>query len=224
MGAIYTVVSLEPKSHLVKDKVDFTASFSSPTLAATAVAPIVKTRWQTFLTNTGTYIGSSIDRTALSSHITAYELDDLVLAGGPLGSPMYASTLTVGARISGGEDYPQEAAVCCSFHASTTDVLEEDPTGRPAARRRGRFFFGPLASASENGSDGMVRVKAALIASLVTQMGNLAGSPTDDVDMVVWSRKDGVLRTVVGGHVDNEFDTQRRRGMKPSARTTWSML
>lgn len=223
MAAIYSVVQLEPKSHLIKDRVDWTAAFRSPTLSVGATSLIVKARWQTFLTAMGTYISSAIDRTALSSHYSAYELDDAALHGGPMGSPVDLGTLTVGNPISGGENYPQECAVVCSYHANVLDVLEEDPSGRPAARRRGRFYFGPLISAGATGADQMWHVKSTLTFNLATAMTALCANAGDDVRMQVWSRRDGVLRDVVAGHIDDEFDTQRRRGLKASVRSTWSV-
>lgn len=234
MALILATAILEPGNHIPADRVTMSAVFDEDGTDNATTALHVFDRWERFfnVAHNGqqlvcSLVGSSIDRTAGACQLKAYALDDFKLAGAPLGSPVASRNWTMGARAAGASDYPEECAICVSFHASTVDVPEEAALGRPAARRRGRFYFGPLASAGSLGADGMFHVAAQPIAALSASAKFLAVPdptiPADNAFLQVWSRSDGVVRPVVGGHVDNEFDTQRRRGLKATSRTLWTL-
>jgi hypothetical protein len=112
---------------------------------------------------------------------------------------------------------PEEVAVVLSFHSLLTDIPEEIGSTRPAARHRGRIYFGPLNTASNQASDASVepQTNAALRGAALFFLG-LASAPWS-----VWSRASAAMFTVSGGYVDNAFDTQRRRGHRASARTSF---
>lgn len=236
MPTILTNCILEPANHLTRDRTVTTAVFNSPTGDVASVVEAAFDRWERFF-NTAhdgtvavcTYISSTMARTAGNCLLRAYELDTAGIAGGPLGSPVGTRTWTLGAVGAGTSPYPHEVAACVSFHADVTDVPQEDVTGRPASRRRGRFYVGPLNSSSGAASpDGMWRLSPAFIASLAAAATFLAVpdplEPADSSNLMVWSRKDQSVRLIQGGHVDNEFDTQRRRGLDSSSRTLWTAL
>jgi hypothetical protein len=109
---------------------------------------------------------------------------------------------------------PPEVAICLSYQAAKI-------SGVPQARRRGRVFIGPL-NTSAMGTDG--RPATAFINALVGAADALkdpAGAP--DWDWSTWSSFDPTVSTVIdNGWVDNEFDTQRRRGRKYTTRTTFT--
>lgn len=111
---------------------------------------------------------------------------------------------------------PTEVAVCSSFAATAA-------SGVPPARRRGRIYVGPLAE-SANSSSGQSRPLPAFITALADATEDLA---TDAVlsgfDLSVWSRRDSELFPVARGWVDNAWDTQRRRGIEATARTSWAI-
>jgi hypothetical protein len=138
------------------------------------------------------------------------------LDGSPHGSPVAIEQFTLGAAVDG-TCLPEEVAVVLSFHSLLTDIPEEIGSTRPAARHRGRIYFGPLNTASNQASDASVepQTNAALRGAALFFLG-LASAPWS-----VWSRASAAMFTVSGGYVDNAFDTQRRRGHRASARTSF---
>lgn len=118
---------------------------------------------------------------------------------------------------------PSEVAICLSFQA----VAE---SGKPQSRRRGRIYVGPLATTTnDNGRPGNnpkdslavagTRLLAASDAApfwswIVLSQAN-PGTPTRPAYPRTFALVDN-------GWVDNAFDTQRRRGLKLTARSLWT--
>lgn len=104
----------------------------------------------------------------------------------------------VGASAEG----PREVALCLSFYSE-----------RNIPRRRGRLYIGPWASnfmtmrPSAN-----VRQEAADLAAALQGIGGV------DVDWQVYSRADNAYRKVTNWWVDDEWDTQRSRGLRATTR------
>jgi hypothetical protein len=98
---------------------------------------------------------------------------------------------------------PRELAVCLSFYAEHN---------RP--RSRGRLYIphGWLGTNANVKVDLSSRQK---VADLVSIFAGLGGA---DVDWVVWSRRDNEAKKVTDWWVDNEYDVQRSRGLRPDAR------
>lgn len=128
-------------------------------------------------------------------------------------------TFTPGA----GTQLPNEVAVCMSFHGTLG-------SGINAARRRGRIYLGPLdANIVDNLTQGAIIDSAteALVAGAAETLRDVAD--TSDASWVVFSPTSYAavpsLATscfpVVGGHVDNAFDTIRSRGIDSTSRTLW---
>lgn len=112
---------------------------------------------------------------------------------------------------------PEEVALCLSFQGVAV-------SGEPQARRRGRVFLGPI-NGSANTVDG--RPTTSFLNAVATAAGVLVD--ISGPSWVVYSRTDdptpgvdSVAPLVNNGWIDNSFDTQRRRGQAPTARTTWS--
>lgn len=152
------------------------------------------------------------------------------------GSPIAIDTW---AGFSAGFDatsLPSEVAVCLSYKADLSGVAEEAPDGvdlglapdRPASRKRGRVYIGPLSRAISVGNP--ARPDATTIIPSLLKMGTFLGNPTNvvltDVDAtwVVVSDQAGPgidhFSTILTCWVDDEFDTQRRRGHKATVRTS----
>lgn len=112
-----------------------------------------------------------------------------------------------------GNTAPPEVAVVLSFQANQV-------SGIPQSRRRGRVYFGPL-KATDIDAAGRPSI------SCVNDIANfgdslLASSMADpDWEWVVWSSIAGPS-IVTNGWVDDEFDTQRRRGRIATTRVVWS--
>jgi hypothetical protein len=135
--------------------------------------------------------------------------------------------------VSGGSTpLPLEVALCMSMSGGTAG------DGIPAARQRGRIYIGPLTQLAVQTGGGYPHPSDEIVGSItnagrsminigVTQraIGGDSSNP-DAGDWVVYGRKgpstaprDGITTVVVRGYVDNEWDTQRRRGVDPTART-----
>lgn len=115
---------------------------------------------------------------------------------------------------------PSEVAICLSYRARVV-------SGQNKARRRGRIYLGPLSNAPINnvnpGSDAGLEDN---IGSIITKAAAefCAKLNTAGAKWVVWSEMDQAMNEIEVFSVDNAFDTQRRRGMAPSAVTTATVV
>ncbi len=114
----------------------------------------------------------------------------------------------VGAWAQGGQTasgaVPREVALCLSYFSE-----------RNLPRFRGRLYIGPWNFADE-------RPNTSQITSLVTLANDLANIGGIDVDWGLWSTTRNQFSKITAGWVDNEWDTQRSRGMKPTTRTNFT--
>lgn len=113
--------------------------------------------------------------------------------------------------------FPPEVAVCLSYHANYDFGVNK-------ARRRGRLYLGPVDTSFAGGftSDTVVPfIVDSFRQQLCDAARDVVAAPGDAV-WSVYSRTSGAAYTVVGGWVDEEFDTQRRRGIASTIRTSWS--
>jgi hypothetical protein len=120
------------------------------------------------------------------------------------------ATLTPG----GGAPLPTEVSLCLSFQGSRM-------AGVPQSRRRGRVYI-PFFGESGNDTDGrptsgIVGTLAAAGDALLTASGAAA-----TWSWVVYSEVEPGYTVVLNGWVDNEWDTQRRRGRPFTSRTVFS--
>lgn len=121
--------------------------------------------------------------------------------------PKAVKTVGAGALLSSSQ--PRELALCLSYYADTPDP-----------RRRGRLYIpqawlhkkSPLAVGARPSTQQMANA-----GTLVTALAGLGGA---DVDWVVWSTADKNAHTVTNWYVDDEWDIQRKRGTRPTTRTS----
>lgn len=113
---------------------------------------------------------------------------------------------------TGGIALPEECAIVSSFHGA--------PPVTP--RRRGRVYIGPLNHfvLTAGTTTSPTRVASAVRTSLALAFTALAAA---DVGWVVWSPTAGLSTPVVAGFVNNDVDTQRRRGPAADARSIWAL-
>lgn len=127
-------------------------------------------------------------------------------------APIVDTTFDLSAQPSGAP-LPSEVALCLSFQGVRT-------SGSSQARRRGRIYLGPLdiTNVDTNG-----RPNATAISAAVTMGGLILADSVASADYTwcVYSTVDDDLVNVTNGWVDNSYDTQRRRGLAPSVRTTY---
>jgi hypothetical protein len=147
------------------------------------------------------------DRLSTPAIVKAYALEDPIPR-----APAYESTFPVGASATGGT--PHEVALVLSFQSARASGINQ-------ARRRNRVYLGPFGTPSLN-SDG--RPSGTLLTQVQRCASTLRAAATASVvwDWVTWSETEGADHVVVGGWVDNAWDTQRRRGVNATARTTFT--
>lgn len=113
-----------------------------------------------------------------------------------------------------GNSLPQEVALCVSFQGARV-------SGQSQKRRRGRVYLGPLAEGAQetNGRPTTVTINRGV------SFGDYLFEASDTsltYKWCVYSTVDEDLVEITDGWVDNAFDIQRRRGLAPTARTTFS--
>lgn len=142
------------------------------------------------------------------------------------GSPVDIVRGKAFSAVGSNANLPAEVALCGSFHGDLTDIPEEAGVTRPAARRRGRIYVGPLNTAAQNttGTAVVSRPAQQFIDCLANRIEILRLS-SEAVPEWSWgvahaaSTAAWTFTKVEGGWVDNEWDTQRRRGHLATQRT-----
>lgn len=203
MANVKCTVSLQMVSGIAADKSVNVFHFISDKVPATNAA--ILTALQAFYNQIGTKFGGSV---AQNGHtVQMYDLADPQPR-----APFYSTTFGLTSAPTG-NSLPQEVALCLSFQGNRV-------SGESQARRRGRVYIGPFSSSQVDSSG---RPVSALVSSLVTAGAGLlaAANAAPEWQWGIWSTVDNEMVTVTNGWVDNAFDTQRRRGLDPTTRTTW---
>lgn len=132
--------------------------------------------------------------------------------------PAYDSTYTSAAVVATSSPLPPETALCLSYRSVPIN-------GIPLASQRGRLYIGGIGTGITSGNSTTFPVPGSTLISNLTT----SAAPSLVLDLaghnwiwIVYSRKLGLPFTITDGWVDNAFDTQRRRGQKATARTTWT--
>lgn len=115
----------------------------------------------------------------------------------------------------------------------TIGTKETSATTLQKARRRGRLYLGPLCADAMTAQNNVAAVPNASFMEAVVGAGERlaewswgVGAQSGieaDGQWVVWSRTGETYGSVNGGWVDNAWDSQRRRGTEPTAKTTWKI-
>ena len=108
---------------------------------------------------------------------------------------------------------PSEVALCLSFQAPRIP-------GQIQNRRQGRVYIGPL----NTGVASAGRPSSTARSTLAAAAGVLGVDIQTDTDgfWAVWSAMNGTTAEVEEGWVDDAFDTQRRRGLQRTTKTTFA--
>lgn len=115
--------------------------------------------------------------------------------------------------VPAGLPAPPEVSLCLSFQGNRISGIRQ-------ARQRGRVYIGPLDVA-------LVETTGRPTAGAITLLRNagndlrIASAAAGAWDWVVWSAVSSEPSPVTNGWVDDEFDTQRRRGRVPTVRNVF---
>ncbi len=163
------------------------------------------TALDTFYQTVDAYI-SNLARIANGLELTSYARADPTPR-----APVLTNFYTLGPV--GSAPLPPEVSLCVSFQGPKV-------SGQPQARRRGRIYL-PFMDEANNGVDG--RPSSAMVTAIAGAAGTLlaASNAATTWTWEVFSTVSGGNVTITEGWVDNEWDTQRRRGRKATARTTF---
>lgn len=112
-----------------------------------------------------------------------------------------------------GSPLPSECAIVLSFQAPKL-------SGVPQPRRRNRIYVGPIETGRVDG-DGRINVGTTQTISDAAADLRTASQAATDWTWFVYSPTSGQGEPVTDGWVDNAWDTQRRRGVSSTIRTTW---
>lgn len=109
-----------------------------------------------------------------------------------------------------GNPAPPEVSICLSFQAPQV-------SGVPQARQRGRVYLGPLDASiiDASGRPAVSTLTTARNAAITLLAASVAAATWD---WVVWSTVNGSAAGITNGWLDDEFDTQRRRGRLATTR------
>lgn len=143
---------------------------------------------------------------------TGHELKSYDLADPEPRAPVLEESFAFGGAPSGAS-LPPEVALCLSFQA-------DKMSGQPQARRRGRVYLGPFPGTDNSAG----RPSSACVNDIVAAADDLltaSNASGGDWNWMQHSTMSSGLSLVTNGWVDDEWDTQRRRGRKRTARTVF---
>ncbi len=126
--------------------------------------------------------------------------------------PVAEGTWNFSTGISG-NPAPAEVCVCLSFQGDRV-------SGVPQARHRGRCYIGPIDASLVDSSGQFSSANRTTLANAGAAL-LAASNSAANWEWAVWSTVNQDIVPVTSGWVDNEFDTQRRRGRVSTARTTF---
>lgn len=144
---------------------------------------------------------------AQNGHLIKY----YVLPGTPPNYPFEEDTFNLAAPPAG-SGLPAEVSLVISFQG-------ERQAGFPQARRRGRLYFGPFDTSGMDDQRPLATMVSNFATAAATFKSNVMAEPGHF--WAVWSSLDQQTVIVDNGWVDNAWDTQRRRGLKATSRTTF---
>ncbi len=215
MTLIRAQVVLQRDSLLPRDNIINTFHFDTGAIGAPAGADYdaITTALANFYngnTGAGGTLGvylSSLLNSGQVHRIQQYDMSQ------PIPRPLARDT-TFSITTSNAAPAPTEVALCLSYRAPIVAGL--DPRNR-----RGRIYLGPLGTNAISTTVGVgedVAPAAALIGNLADAGKRLmdAGGP----EWVIYSPTNNTSEVITHCWVDNAFDTQRRRGGRPSSRQT----
>lgn len=174
------------------------------------------------------WMSDSLDRSADACKVSMYIQDDPTGVA-DMGSPVFVKSFTL-APENNQAPLPEEVSTVISYHGDLDGVPAEAPnptpppaTIRPQSRMRGRLYIGPLNVTCGTTVTDFYRPNQAWRDRLNRALSDLwafGEALPDDQYFGIWSKADGEVHRAVGSYVDDAWDTQRRRGVPPTTRST----
>lgn len=214
MGHLRSQVVLQGASNLPEDRFINVFNFDTGATAVETHALLVDQALANFY--------GATDRVpagfGLAPHFSQYVIRPFTIRHYDMADPepripvVSTHTLMAYSATSGLRDMPEEVAVVLSL------------AGAPpvTGRRRGRLYIGPLNNdcATDASTSLPTRVTSGFRTLLATEAGTLVDT---DLGWSIWSPTSSTLVPIVGGFIDDAFDTQRRRGPVSTTRTLWPL-
>lgn len=222
-----SVIKFPVVTSIPRDAVENTMAWTGPDDATAAINDVNDALHSLYVANNGFghsvggYLSSTLSR-SIHPTINLYHLTDLTGVTG-IGTPV--ATRVLDAALPAPEvatNLPDEVSVCLSFHGDLAGLVERSGSTRPANRHRGRIFLGPLTTGvmGQDPDNHDVLVHSTPRQAFADAAGRILAG-VFGATWCVWSRTNAALYPVVGGFVDNAFDTQRRRGIRATSRQVW---
>jgi hypothetical protein len=224
MPTAHATVTLPHRSGLARDNVINSFTFDSVDPLTADIFDEIRDALEEFynatsaevLVQVGRYINSSISRSS-APIVRIYDVSGH-MSGAPAGSPVGTRAFAAALPSSASEiGLPNEAAVCLTMAADFGSDVEFGPGTRPRARDRARVYIGPLNVTAAQTTLGITRPDVDMRNNLA-QSGIRLARRFATVNLVVWSRAAASTKTVTHVWVDDAFDSQRRRGERPTSR------
>lgn len=215
--AIHVGITLPNVSGLAVDEFETSLNYQTVGVDSAGVSALIAA----FFNNTSThaapasYINGSVSRSALCK-IAYYDVT-AHLDGSPHGAPFQVDTFTMGAQAGSTKNLPTQLCATLSYYS------ELDPGGTTTGRHRGRMFIGPLTDGVASLSVGDPRLTTAFCEDWTAALATLANAMdvlTNPKVLSVWSRANAGMESAIACFMENRFDTQRRRAVAATARTT----
>lgn len=215
----HVVVSIPANSGVARDTIMMDFNFQAPT--AGVAANVIKFFNTTVAPATDTlasFLSPWLSRGTNACMVEEYNATPPAPPATGFGPPFNTVPFTLGPSL--GTPLPQEVQVALSYHAIDGSIPEHGPGTRPKSRYRGRLYVGPLITTAQ---DFITANHKCFVSALfrTNLKANAAALLQAEPTWGVWSRVDHVIRPIVGGWIDDDFDIQRRRGTDADTRTTW---
>lgn len=204
MPNYHLMSTIKTAAGVLKDDIQNNFSFICDSDTVAMGGPVTEVK--AFYNSLTTLFGDLISKNGHTIKIYRY-------ADAPPRAPIYTNIWNFSA-IPSGASLPTEVSMCVSFQGAQV-------SGQPQARKRGRIYL-PAFDATQIGADGRILATAVTTVRNAAQTLLTASDTALDWSWAVYSPTNASAVIVDNGWVDDEWDTQRRRGRIATYRQTFT--